>query len=156
MLISSFMILEQIQSDLKEALKAHDETKVSALRFLLAQIHNREIDLHGQGKDLTDEEVVAVLQKQAKERKESIEAFKQNGRDELVKKEEDELSILNNYLPQQLAPKEVEKIVAETLIEIGATGPADFGKAMKAVMEKVKGEADGTQVKEMVKSCLAK
>lgn len=149
------MILEQIQNNLKEAMKAGDEARVSTLRFLLAQIHNHEIALHGQGKDLTDEEVVAVLQKQAKERKESIEAFKQNGRDELVKKEEDELSILNNYLPQQLAPEEVEKIVAETLVEIGATGPADFGKVMKAVMEKVKGKADGTQVAQMVKKYLA-
>lgn len=152
--MSQTMVLEKVQSDLKEALKAGDGTRVSTLRFLLSQIHNREIELHGQGKDLTDEEVVGVIQKQAKERRESIEAFRQGGRDELVRKEEGELEILSKYLPQQLDPDELEKIIQETINQTGATGPGDFGKVMGAVMAKVKGQADGTAVSAAVRKLL--
>lgn len=148
------MILGQIQADLKEAMKARDEARVSTLRFLLAQIHNREIALHGEGKSLTDEEVIAVLQKQVKERRESIEAFRQGGREDLLRKEEAELAILNKYLPQQLAPEELEKITSEIIGEIGATGPADFGKVMKTVMERVRGQVDGNIVVRVVKERL--
>ncbi len=148
------MVLEKIQSDLREAMKAKDEAHVSALRFLLAQIKNKEIELFGQGKELTDEEVMSVIQKQAKERKESIEAFKKAGRDDLVGKEEAELLVLSIYLPQQLSPEELEKIIREVIASLGATSGADFGKVMGQVMGKVKGRADGNMVTKLVKEKL--
>lgn len=145
------MLLEQIKSELTEAMKAKDETKVSTLRFLLAQIQNKTIEKQ---QELTDEEIIAVIQKQAKERRESIEAFKQGGREDLVGKEQSELDILNKYLPQQISEDELRKIVQETVTEVGAISPADFGKIMGVVMGKVKGRADGNKVMEVVKESL--
>lgn len=148
------MLLERMQQDLKVAMKAGETVTVSALRFLLAQIYNRRIALEGQGASLTDEEVVWVLQKQAKDRKESIKAFKQGGREDLVKKEETELAILNQYLPAQLTAEELKKTVEEAIAQMGAIGPADFGKVMGTMMGKVKGKADGGQVAQLVKDML--
>lgn len=153
------MLLEKIQSDLKEALKAKDEVEISTLRFLLSSIHNREIELRVEKKTLTDEEVIKVIQRQVKERKESIEAFKEGKREDLVKKEQKELRILSNYLPQQSASwrteKEMKKMVEDVIKEIGATGPSDFGKVMGAVMSKVKGQTNGITVAKLVKEQLA-
>lgn len=149
------MILEQIQNDLKGAMKAGEEIRVSTLRFLLAQIKNREIDLVASAKTLTDEEVVAVIQKQAKERRESIEVYRTAERDDLARKEQAELDVLSKYLPQQLTEEELGKIVNEVVKEVGASGPADFGKVMGVVMGKVKGKVDGTQVAELVKKHLS-
>lgn len=145
------MILEKIKSDLKESLREKDDLRVSTLRFLLSALHNREIEKR---KDLTDEDVIAVLQKQTKERKESIEAFKKGGRDDLVQKEQAELEILNKYLPQQISEEELGKIIDEVIKESGATGPADFGKVMGGVMGRVKGRVDGSLVVEVVKKIL--
>ena len=146
------MILEKVKTDLKEAMKAFDEAKVSTLRFLISAIHNKEIAL--QGKNLPDEEVVEVIRQQIKQRKESIEAFKTGGRDDLVQKEQGELEILNKYLPQQISQEELEKLISETITQTGASAPGDFGKVMGQVMSKVKGRADGTQVAELVKKFL--
>ncbi|MDP3955565.1 MAG: GatB/YqeY domain-containing protein [bacterium] len=149
------MILEKIQNDLKEAMKSGDRIKVSVLRFLLSAIKNKEISAFGAGSgNLSDEDVIGVIQKQAKERKESIEAFRSAGRDELALKEEGELVILNNYLPQQMTAEELEQIVTQVVQETGTASPSDFGKIMKAVMEKVKGKVDGSQVAELVKKSL--
>ncbi|MDZ4209805.1 MAG: GatB/YqeY domain-containing protein [Candidatus Curtissbacteria bacterium] len=146
------MILEQIQNDLKEAMKAGETDKVSALRFLLSQIKNREIDKRA---ELTDEEIVSVNPKQAKQRRESVEAFKQGGRDDLVVKEQAELDLLSKYLPQKMGQAELEKIVSGVISQTNASGISDFGKVMKEVMEKVKGQADGGSVSEIVKKQLA-
>jgi len=159
------MLLEKIKNDLKEALKAKDEARVSTLRFLLSAIHNKEIVLRcasacakatagKQVESLKDEEVIGVIQKQIKQRKESIEAFKTGKRDDLVKKEQGELEILNNYLPQQISQGELTKVVEEEILEIGATGPGDFGKVMGGVMAKVKGQAEGQIVAKIVKEKL--
>lgn len=150
------MLLEQIKNELTEAMKAKDETKVSTLRFLLAQIQNKTIALRqAQGESLSDEQVIEVIQKQAKERRESIEAFKQGRREDLVGKEQSELDILNKYLPQQISEDELRKIVQETVTEVGAISPADFGKVMGVVMVKVKGKAEGKKVTEVVKEALS-
>lgn len=149
------MLLEKIKTDLKTALKEKDEVTISTLRFLLAGIHNKEIELKKRGK-LTDEEVVAVIRQQIKQRQESIEAYKKGKRDDLVEKEKKELGILSKYLPQQPSSKELEKIIKETIEEVGAKGPADFGKVMGAVMGKVKGRAEGKIVAETVKKLLTK
>ncbi|MDO8551768.1 MAG: GatB/YqeY domain-containing protein [bacterium] len=149
------MVLEQIQADIKESMKTGDQVKVSTLRFLLAQIQNRQIALKASSNEpISEEEVVQVLQKQAKERRESIEAYRKAGRDDLQGKEEHELEILNKYLPQQIGEEELVKIVQETVAESGAAGLSDFGKVMKAVMEKVRGKADGKVVAIVVKKLL--
>ena len=145
------MILEPLKVDLNEALKARDEIRVSVLRFLLSAIHNQEIKKQ---QELSDEEVTAVIQKQTKERRESIEAFQKGGREDLMKKEEAELDILSKYLPQQLSEEEVKNLVTEVIRETGAGSPADFGLVMGAVMGKVKGRADGQLVASLVKEVL--
>jgi len=146
-------MLEKIKTDLKTALKGKDETTVSTLRLLLAAIHNKEIELKKRGK-LKNEEVVAVIRQQVKQRRESIEAYQKGKRDDLVEKEKQELDILSKYLPQQISSGELEKIVGQTIEETGASGPADFGKVIGAVMGKVKGRADGSEVAKIVKEKL--
>lgn len=146
------MILEKIQKDLKEALKARDNLRVSTLRFLLAALHNRKIEKQA---DLVEEDVSAVIRQQVKQHRESITAYQQGKRDDLAAKEQSELDILNTYLPRQMSGEELEKIVKETVIALDAAGLVDFGKVMGAVMGKVKGLADGNQVAVTVKSQLS-
>lgn len=146
---------DKIQKDLNQALKEKDKLKVSTLRLLLSEIHNREIALgYAQGENLSDEEVTKIVRQQIKQRKEAIEAYQKGKRDDLVKKEKAELTILNNYLPQQLSAKELETTIQSVINEVGAKGMADFGKVMGGVMAKVKGRADGRAVSEAVKKAL--
>jgi uncharacterized protein YqeY len=145
------MLIEKIKSDLNEAMKAKNETKVSTLRFLLSAINNKAIELQ---KELTDEDINQVIAKQVKERKESIVAFSAAGREELAAKERDEMGFLSIYLPQQLTEVEVEKIVNEVIGELGASGPTDFGRVMSMVMARVKGQTDGNIVSGLVKKVL--
>ncbi len=146
-------LFEKIKRDLEKALKEKDVGRVSTLRFLIAQIQNREIELNKRGQ-LSDEEVVEVIRKQAKKHQESIEAYQKGRRNDLVKKEKGELKILNTYLPQKLSSQNLEKIISQTIEEVGAKGPEDFGKGMGAVMGKVKGRADGQEVAKLVKEKL--
>lgn len=148
------MLQDKIQADLKIALKAKDELRVSTLRLLLSETHNREIEKQTQ---LSDEDVVAVIHRGIKQRQEAIEAYQKGNRDDLIKKEQAELAILNKYLPQQSASwrtKELEKIVKEAISEVEASGPGDFGKVMGIVIGKVKGQAEGKVVAEVVKKLL--
>lgn len=142
------MLFEQIQSDLTTALKEKDELRVSTLRLLLSEIHNRQIEKQA---ELADEDVAGVLRKEAKKRQEAVAAYQKGGRQELADKESKELIILSKYLPQQMTPEELEKIVKEIIGGIGAVGDKDFGKIMGVVMAKVGGRADGTAVAEVVK-----
>ncbi len=145
------MLLEQIQNDLKTALKERNELQVSTLRLLLSETHNRQIEKQA---ELVDEDIVGVLRKEVKKRQESIEAYEKGGRQELADKESKELIILSKYLPQEMSPKELEKIVKEVIVEVGAQGPSDFGKVMGVIMGKVKGKIDGTKVADAVKKLL--
>lgn len=152
------MLYTKIQEDLKAALKEGETEKVSTLRFLLSAIKNKEIALRlpSVAQDqLTDEEVVAVIQKQARERRESIEAYSKANRDDLKQKEEAELAILQSYLPEQMSQAELEKIISETIGELGAGSLSDFGRVMSAVMAKVKGKADGNLVSASVREKLS-
>ena len=133
-------MLNKINEDLKTAIKQGDKISKSVLRYLKSEIHNREISI---GSSLTDEQIIDVLNKQAKQRRESIEAFKNGNRIDLVQKEEKELSIIMSYLPNQLSETEIENIVKEGIIETKATSSKDIGKVMSWVMPKVKGKADG-------------
>jgi hypothetical protein len=145
------MLLATIQNDLKTALKEKNELQVSTLRLLLAEIHNRQIEKQA---ELTEEDIVAVLRKEAKKRQESVEAYEKGGRQGLADKESKELLILSKYLPQEMSPQELEKIVKEVIVEVGAQGAGDFGKVMGGVMGKVKGQIDGAKVSEAVKKLL--
>ncbi|TSC54100.1 MAG: hypothetical protein LiPW31_233 [Microgenomates group bacterium LiPW_31] len=145
------MLQDKIQADLKIALKAKDELRVSTLRLLLSETHNREIEKQTQ---LSDEDVVAVIHRGIKQRQEAIEAYQKGNRDDLIKKEQAELAILNKYLPQQMPSEELEKIVKEAISEVEASGPGDFGKVMGVVMGKVKGKAEGGVVAGVVKKLL--
>ena len=144
---------EQIVSDLKVALKSGAQFKTGVLRLLIAALHNREIDKHskGLGDALIDEEALQVLASEAKKRKESIEIFSKGERPDLAAKEEQELEIIKNYLPKQLNSEEVEKAVEEI---IDRSGAKDFGQAMKAVMQELRGKADAQGVSELVKKKL--
>ncbi len=147
-------LLDKITADLNQALKDRDEVKVSTLRFLIAALKNAQIE---KGGELTDEEVVSQIGKDAKRHKESITAYKGASRDELASKEEAELVILESYLPAAVGVVEIEKVVAEVISGTGASGPADMGKVMSGVMAKLKesgGMVDGGEVSEIVKAKL--
>lgn len=146
-------LYEKIQQDLKKALKEKEAVELSTLRFLLSAIRNREIELKKRGK-LTDKEIIGVIRQQVKQHKESIEAYRAGKREDLASKEEEEMKILNTYLPQELSPKELEKIINQTIKEIKPSGPADFGKVMGQVIKKAEGRAEGKMVAELVKEKL--
>lgn len=141
---------KKIGEDLKKSLKAQNKIVVSTLRLLLAALKNFEIEKQ---KEATDDEVIQLIQKQIKLRKEAIAAFENGGRQDLVQKERTEMEILNKYLPQQLTEEELRKIVDQTIKELNA-GQNDFGKVMGMVMGRVKGGADGSLVAKVVRENL--
>ncbi len=143
---------ERLKEDMKAALKAKDKEKLSVIRMLQALIKNAEIDKRG---ELTDEEIISLLQKYAKQRRESIEMYEKGGRQDLVEKEKRELEIVEGYLPKQMSEEEIRELVAEVIKEVGASSPKDLGKVMQAVMPKVKGRADGSLVNRVVRELLA-
>jgi uncharacterized protein len=142
---------ETLNEDLKTSLKAGEKLKLSTIRMLLSEIKNAEIAKRG---ELTDEELLAVAAREARKRNEAIEEFSKGGRQDLVDKETYELSILEQYLPEQMPEDEVRRIVAETIEEVGASTPADLGKVMGSLMPKVKGKADGKKVNQLVREML--
>jgi len=143
---------KKIQEDIKVSMKAKDGTRVSVLRFLLAAIQNREIELRD---PLDDEQILQEVVSSAKKRRESIEAFREADRKDLVIKEETELAILEEYLPEQLSSDEVRKIVKEVVLSVGASSPADMGQVMKEVMPRVRGQAEGKMVNQIVREILS-
>ncbi len=145
------MLQEKIRNDLNQALLAKDELLVSTLRLLLAEIRNRWIQKQS---EIKDEDILGVIRKQIKQRKDSIEAYQKGGRNDLADKEAKEMAILGKYLPQEMPVDDLEKIVKETVAEVGVSGPQDFGKVMGTVVKKVQGRADGSLVAETVKKLL--
>ncbi len=146
-------LLQKIDEDLKSALKASDQIKVSALRMLKASLKNRQIDKRG---ELSDEDVIDVLISLSKQRRESIEMFSKAGREELAEKEKKELSILQSYLPSQLSNEEIDSIILEAIKDSNAKSVKDMGSVMKIVMPRVKGMADGKYVNQRVRELLEK
>jgi uncharacterized protein YqeY len=134
---------ERVDADLKEAMRAKDATKLGVLRMLKSGLKYAAIAKSGAEAELSDAEAAQVIRKQAKQRQDSIESFEKGGRAELAKKEKEELSILNGYLPQPMSADEVSKIVRETIAEAGATSRAQMGTVMKALQAKVVGRIDG-------------
>ena len=138
------MTLQQrVDSDLKEAMRAKDATKLGVLRMLKSALKYAAIAKSGAEAELSDAEAVQVIRKQAKQRQDSIESFEKGGRAELADKEKEELAILNTYLPQGMSPDELAKVVRETIAELGATSKPQMGVVMKTLQAKVGGRADG-------------
>ena len=142
---------ENIDSNLKEAMKSGAKDKVSTLRMLNAALKNKQIDKR---RPLTDEEVIETVRSLIKQRKDSIEQFAKGGRQDLVDKETAEVGVLEEYLPQQLSREEVDAKVRTVIAETGAQGPKDMGKVMKALIPVLGGRADGKLVSELVKNAL--
>jgi len=142
---------EQIDSDIKGAMKSGAKDKVSALRMLSAALKNKQIEKRA---PLTDGEISDTVRSLIKQRKDSIEQFGKGGRQDLVDKETAEVAILEVYLPQQMAREEIEKIVREVIGQTGAQGAKDMGKVMKALVPVLAGRADNKLVSELVKSSL--
>ena len=132
-----------MNSDLKEAMRAKDATKLGVLRMLKSALKYAAIAKSRADAELSDAEAVQVIRKQAKQRQDSIESFEKAGRAELADKEKKELAILNSYLPQAMSPDELAKVVHDTITELGATSKAQVGAVMKALQAKVAGRADG-------------
>jgi uncharacterized protein YqeY len=132
-----------MQEDIKQAMRARDVLRRSVLRYLRSEIHNAEI---AQQKELDDEGVLAVLSRQAQQRRDSIEAYEGANRQDLVEREKGELAIILEYLPQQLTRAEIDSLVEQAIAETGASGPADMGKVMGKLMPQVRGRAEGRDV----------
>ena len=148
-------IPEQVDHDLKEAMKAREADRLSVLRMLKAAIKNAAIEKGGQAGVLDDMEATAVIRKQVKQRQDSIATFEQGNRPELAAKEKAEIATLEKYLPQALSPEELGRLVAEAITEVGATGKAQMGAVMKALGPKVAGRADGKTLSQEVQRRLA-
>lgn len=145
------MLLETIQSDLKQAQIDKNELKVSTLRLLLSEIHNVEIKKETDENSLSDEEIIAVVQKEVKKRKEAADGFRQGGREDSAKKEEMEAEILLKYLPEQLTDEDLQKIIDQAVSETGAGGISDMGKVIGKVLGQVGGSADGARISNLLK-----
>lgn len=142
------MLLEKINSDLVESMKAKDSLRTETLRMVKSALNYLKIEKKKEMLD--DEDVLAVISKQVKQHKESVESFEKGGRAELADKEKKELAILEGYMPKQISPDELSKIIKETIQEVGAASKKDFGKVMKAVSAKLKNQADGKAVSRIV------
>ena len=145
--------LKKIKAELLEALKSSDRFRADTLRYLLSVIHNAEIS-KGKGATLTEEELAELLQKQGREREESIAAYEKGNRPDLVEKEKKELEIIKSYLPEQLSEEEIKKLAEEAIAKVGAKIPQDMGRVMGVLMPEVKGKADGALVAKVVKELL--
>lgn len=144
---------EKLTADMKEAMKAREKgrQRLGVIRMVRGAIRQQEID--GQ-KELDDDAVLAVISKEVKQRRDSIEEFKKGGREDLVAQNEAEIAVLMAYLPQQMAEGEIRKLVQDAIAATGASSPKEMGKVMKELMPKVKGRADGKLVNQIVRELL--
>jgi uncharacterized protein YqeY len=141
---------EQLHADLTTAMKARDELTTATLRMLLTAITTEQV-AGSSARELSDDEVLRVVNREAKKRREAAEAFSAAGRTEQAQRERDEETVLTRYLPAQLGDPELAALVADAITEAGATGPKQLGLVMKAVTPKVAGRADGKRVSEEVR-----
>jgi len=143
----------KINEDLNAALKAGAKEKMETLRSIRAEI--LKIDKSGMNREMTEEEEIQLLSRQAKMRKESIEMFETAGRQDLVDKEKSQLAIISEYLPEQMSAEEAEKIIIKILADTGISEKKDFGKAMGEAMKELKGKIDGKVIQDLLKSRLS-
>jgi len=144
-------IEDRLTEDYKVAMKAGDSQRRDVLRSVRAALKSAAIDKR---ESLTEDEALAVVTRQAKQRRESIEQFTLGGRDDLVEKEEADLEVIESYLPQQMSAEEIETLVRTVIDEVGATSMRDIGKIMKTIMPRTQGRADGKLVNEVIRSLL--
>lgn len=137
---------------MRDSMRARDDRRVQTLRLAMAAAQNRQIEL---GRALSDDDMVEVLGRQARQRRESVEQFRGAGREDLARREEAELAIIGEFLPQQLGSDELDRIVAEAIAETGASSLAEVGRVMGALMPRVRGRAEGGRVSEAVRRQLA-
>ena len=143
---------EQISAALKDAMRARDEVKMATLRLVLTAIKKREKEARSL---LEDQEVISVITTQIKQRRESIEHYRQAGREDLAQREESELQILQGYMPEQVSEEEISNTLDEIIAEVGAASMKDIGTVMKAAMAKLAGKAEGGAINAMVKEKLS-
>jgi len=152
---------QQLTTDLQDAMRSGDETRKSTIRMLMTAVQNAEIaavdikDADASRQELDDDAVLAVIAKQAKQRRESIEEFKKANRTDLADKEAAELKILEEYLPAMLSRDEIVAATREVIAETGASGPSDKGKVMPVIMKRLAGQADGRAINEVVTELLS-
>ena len=144
---------DRIEKEVKDALKARDQVKVSTLRMLKSDINKFRLDENK--KSLTEEDIIKIVKRHVKQHKDSIEQFDKGNRQDLVDKEKKELEILITYMPEEIPAEELKQIVEEIIKETGATSKKDMGHVMKQVMERVKGRADGKMVSQLVSGLLS-
>lgn len=150
------MLREEINTALKDAMKARDERRVSTLRLVNAALKNADIEAQGRGKNaLSDEEILALLQKLIKQRQEAAEVYDKAGRSELAARERGEIEIIGGYLPKQMAEAEAKVAIAEAIKATGATGMKDMGKVMAALKQGYAGKMDFAKASGWVKELLA-
>mgnify|MGYP002631610919 FL=1 len=145
---------EKLQADLTDAIRSRNEVVSGTVRMLLAAITNEEVAGKA-AKVLTDAEIITVLSREAKKRREAVEAYTQAKRDDLAGKEKAEAAVIANYLPEQLSEGEIKKLIADAIAETDAKGPAGMGLVMKVLQPKIAGKADGGVVSGLVKAALA-
>jgi len=143
---------ETLERELVQAAKAQDKERLSALRLIKNTLHNREIDLH---RELEEAEFLQALASMAKQRNDSIEQFRNGGRQDLVEKETGELKVIQEFMPAQLSDEEISREIEAAIAEVGATSIKDMGKVMKVLMSKLTGKADGKVVGDKVKARLS-
>lgn len=148
------MTKAQLKEELKKSMLAKDSEKTSTLRMVISALGYYEINKGGANYEATEEDVEAVLQKEVKQRRDSIEQFKMGGREDLAEKEQKELNMLAGYLPAQMGEDEIRTLVKEAIEQTGAASMQDIGKVMGALMPKVKGKADGNVVNKIVRESL--
>ncbi|WP_067931050.1 GatB/YqeY domain-containing protein [Alicyclobacillus kakegawensis] len=144
-------LAERLSDDLKQAMKNRDKLRTSVIRMVRSALKNREIE---SGKALTDEDVVAVLQKELKQRKDALASFVSAGRSDLAEQAEAEIAILSEYLPQPLDEAQLRELAANVIAEVGAASRADMGKVMSQLMPRIRGRADGKAAQRIVQELL--
>ena len=145
---------DKISEDLKGAMKSGDRIRLETLRTLRAALMEKEIERRGGKQEMSPEDEIGVLMSAAKKRRESIELFEKGGRSDLAEQETKELAIIQEYLPKQMSPEEVQGVIDGIIGETGASGAGDFGKVMSLAMKQLRGKADGKLVQELVKKRL--
>ena len=148
-------IQEEIDADLKDAMRSRDAERLSVLRMVKSALTNAAIEKHGAAGGLADSEALGVIRKQVKQRLDSIESFEKGGRPELASKERKEIDFLTEYLPKPLGEEEIDRLVKEAIAQVGATSKAQMGAVMKLVTEKAAGRADGKTLSQAVQKALA-
>ena len=145
-------LVERLNQDMKLAMKNKDKLKLSVIRMVKASVKNEEIN---QGSPLTDEQVLAVVTRELKQRRDSLQEFDKAGREDLAAPTREEIEILLEYMPEQMGEDDIRRIVSEAIQQVGAQSKKDLGKVMGVLMPKVKGRADGTLVNKIVQELLS-